>query len=189
MLRTIFVMLVSLFCSSTTYANGIDFRISSETAEITFLSQASTFGYGGADVGIGAFINEGDDLMLGGSMLVSGSSTGDLQALHFGVGVKGYFGSVDVSNETGGAIAIGAQARYVFPGPTPLAVLFEVFIAPSVTSLIDFEGLTELRLGLELEVSPSARAYVGYHSFELDTKFRRNHELDDTAHFGIRFTY
>ena len=189
MLRNTFVLLVSLFGSSITYANGIDFRISSDTAELTFLSEASTFGYGGADVGVGVFINEIDDLMLGGSILVSGSSAGDVQALHFGVGVKAYFGSIDLSNETGGAFAIGVQGRYVFPGATPIAILVEAFVAPSVTSLIDFEGVTEYRLGAEFEVSPSARAYVGYHGYEVDTKQGSNHTLDDLVHVGVRFSY
>lgn len=189
MLRTTFVLLVALICSPMAYADGLDFRISSETAELTFLSEASTFGYGGADIGIGIFIDEGDDLMLSGSILVSGSSAGDVRALHFGVGVKAYLGSTDVSNETGAAFAIGARGRYVFPGQTPLAILLEAFVAPAVTSLIDFKGVTELRLGVELEVSPSARAYVGYHSLEVDTEMTQNLEMDKSIHIGVRFSY
>lgn len=187
--RTI-VLLAGLLASSMTYANGVDFRISSETAELTLLSEASTFGYGGADIGIGVFIDEIDDVIASGSMLVSGTSTGDVRAMQFGVGVKAFLGSIDASNETGGALAIGIRGRYVFPGQNPLAVVAEAFVAPGVTSLVDFQGVTEMRLGIEMEVSPSARAYVGYHALDIETeKSLVDLTLDDTVHFGVRFSY
>ena len=69
--------------------------------------------------------------------------------------------------------------------------MLEGFVAPAVTSLIDFEGVREVRFGLEMEVSPSARAYVGYHNLELDTASVAlpKIELDDLIQFGVRFYY
>ena len=100
-----------------------------------------------------------------------------------------------IDNQSGGAIAIGGQIRYVFPGRAPIALLAEGYYAPDVTSMSDFKGVTEARIGLELEVTPSARAYVGWRSLEFelgpglagnpDNKF----ELDDEAHIGVRFSF
>jgi len=171
-------------------ANGIDFRLSSRTAEFSFLTQSATFGYGGADIGYSIFVNENDDLIATASVLVSGSSAGDVRALHFGVGAKVYAGTIDnLPNGDGGALAIGGQVRYVFPASTPLAILAEGFFAPSVVSLADFEGLREYRVALELEVTPSARAYVGYRFLEVEVNNGAEIELDDRAHAGVRFSF
>jgi hypothetical protein len=171
-------------------ANGIDFRLSSKTAEFLFLTESSSFGYGGADIGFGLFINENDDLIGSGSILVTGSSAGDVRALHFGVGAKVYAGALDTpSNDSGGGLAIGGQVRYVFPASTPLAILVEGFVAPSVVSLSDFEGIRDFRIALELEVTPSARAYVGYRNFQVELNNGFDYELDDSAHVGVRFSF
>ncbi len=183
--------LLVLMPLSAANATGIDFRLGSKTAEVTALTQSATFGYGGADIGYGFFFNENSDYMASGSMLVSGSSSGDVRALHFGVGAKVYLGRLDLQPQKldGGGLAIGGQVRYVFPASTPLAILAEAFVAPSVTSLSDFEGITEYRVALELEVTPSARAYVGYRQLKTELASGTKYKLDDKAHVGVRFSF
>lgn len=185
------ILVLSPFSNAS--ANAIDFKISSETAEFTFLTEASTFGYGGADVGYGVFIDEDDDVLASGSILVSGSSSGDLKALQFGVGVKAYAGKINnplsAQDDKGAAFALGAKVRYVFPGPSPMAAVLEGYVAPTVTSLGDFEGVSEVRAGIEFEVTPSARAYLGYMNVEVDTSATTSVELDDSVHIGVRFSY
>ncbi|MGB5396056.1 MAG: YfaZ family outer membrane protein [Gammaproteobacteria bacterium] len=191
MLRKALLSLMILAPLSNVSASGIDLRLGSKTAEIVYLTESATFGYGGADIGFGLFFNEADDFVASGSVLVSGSSAGDVRALHFGVGAKAYFGSIDVQPENleGGALAIGGQVRYVFPASTPLAILGELFIAPSVTSVSDFEGISEYRLALELEVTPSARAYIGYRQLKVEVDNNVKLKLDDRAHVGVRFSF
>ena len=199
MLRKALITIMALLPMSNVLSAGLDLKLSSETAEVTFLTQNATFGYGGADIGVGLFINEKDDFLVNGSIVVSGSGTGDVRALHFGVGGKAYGGRLDFKsnvpgasdqdNPSGGAIAVGGNIRYVFPSSTPVAILVEGFWAPSVTSFSDFDGLVEYRGALELEVTPSARAYIGYRvlEVELDTGFE--YKLDDNAHIGVRFAF
>ncbi|MGD2055158.1 MAG: hypothetical protein PVG45_13740, partial [Gammaproteobacteria bacterium] len=78
MLRKALITLVALIPASNVSSAGLDLKLSSETAEVTFLTENATFGYGGADIGIGLFINENDDFLVNGSILVSGSGTGDV---------------------------------------------------------------------------------------------------------------
>lgn len=190
MIKKVLLVVLALFPFSNAVANGIDLRLSSDAAEFTLLTESSSFGYGGADVGIGVFFDDNDNVIVNGSIIVSGTGLGNLPGLNFGVGVKAYVGTLDLIDETGGALAIGATGRYVFPGPTPMAVLVEAFVAPSVSSLADFEGVTEFRVGLEIEVTPSARAYIGYRDFEVDTDLiSAGITLDDEIHFGVRFSY
>jgi len=190
LIRTAFVLLAFFCYSSASNANGIDLRLSSDAAELTFLSESSTFGYGGADIGFGVFFDDNDNLILNGNIIVSGSGLGNLPGLNFGVGIKAYAGTIDIiPSQTGGAVAIGVTGRYVIPGVVPMAVMVEAYVAPSVSSLADFDGVSEFRVGLEVEVTPSARAYVGYRDFEVDTNIKSGLKVDDAIHFGVRFSY
>jgi len=193
MLRKVLIIIMGVVVSSGVYAGGVDFRMSSKTAELVYLTENATFGYGGADMGFGLFFNENDDLMATGSILVSGSGDGDVRGLHFGVGAKVYLGYLDFpapqSNREGGALGIGGQIRYVFPAKMPFAILFEGFGAPGVTSVSDFEGIKEFRGAIELEVTPSARAYIGYRSLEVELNSGAKIDLDDKVHAGVRFSF
>ncbi len=191
MLKKALITIAAMLPVSNIYSAGLDLRLSSETARITYLTENATFGYGGADIGIGIFFNENDDILGTGSILVSGSGTGDVRALHFGVGGKLYGGRLDLLPEelSGGAIAIGGHLRYVFPSSMPFAVLVEGFWAPEVTSFSDFDGLVEYRADLEFEVTPSARAYVGYGKLQIELDGGFEYDAEDNAHIGVRFTF
>jgi hypothetical protein len=194
MLRKALIITAALIPFNNVSAGAIDFRVGQDMAEVSFLTQTASFGYGGADIGFGALVNEYNDVIANGSILVSGSAAGDVKGLHFGVGAKAFAGTLEGPTSTsldvdGGAIAIGGRIRYIFPGNTPLAILGEAFYAPEVTSISDFDGLVEYRAALELEVTPSARAYIGYR--RLDVTFNRDidYKVDDEAHIGVRFEF
>jgi len=179
-----------LLASLQAGATGFDFRIADEAAEVFYLYKSSTFGYGGSDVGWGIFFNENDDKMLSGSLLVSGNGAGGKRALQFGVGIKGFvadFGNgADVQ---GGGLGIGGLIRYVFSSSTPVAILVEAYSVPTITSFGDADDFSEARFALELEVSPSARAYLGYRTMTLETDSNNEYELDDSLHFGVRIGF
>ncbi len=194
MLRKALIITTLLAPFNGAFAGGVDFRVGSDAAELTFLTQTATFGYGGADIGFGALINEADDIIANASILVSGSSKGDVKGLHLGVGVKAYIGSLDgpgtVSLDVdGGAIAIGGRVRYILPSKVPVAVLGEAYFAPDITNISDFDGLIEYRVALELEITPSAIAYVGYRKLEVTFNDNVEYDVDDSAHVGVRFEF
>ena len=197
MLRKALITTTLLVSFNNASAGAIDFRVGQDMAELTFFTQNASFGYGGADIGAGVLFNQYNDVIANGSILVSGNSAGDVKALQFGVGAKIYGGDINGPDAKrvdikGGAIAIGGQIRYVFPGSAPFAVLGEVFYAPEVTSISEFDRLLEYRVALELEVTPSARAYIGYRMLEIDfDAFGRNqnYEVDDSANIGVRFEF
>ncbi len=196
--KALLFILVALPCS-TVLAAAVDFRLGSKMAEITYLSQDATFGYGGADTGLGVLWNENEDVLATGTILVSGGNEGEVRGVHFGVGGKFYVGILDflapIDNQNGAVLAIGGQMRYVFPGKMPFALLLEGFYAPDVTSASDFKGLTEFRVAFELEVTPSARAYIGYRSLEIElvnglgSNNGTAYNVDDKGHIGVRFSF
>lgn len=197
MLRKALITTTLLVSFNNASAGAIDFRVGQDMAELTFFTQNASFGYGGADIGVGVLFNQYNDVIANGSILVSGNSAGDVKALQFGVGAKIYGGDINGPDAKrvdikGGAVAIGGQIRYVFPGSAPFAVLGEVFYAPEVTSISEFDRLLEYRVALELEVTPSARAYIGYRMLEIDFDAfgsNQNYEVDDSANIGVRFEF
>lgn len=197
MLRKALIVTTLLVPFSNVSAGAIDFRVGQDMAELTFFTQNASFGYGGADIGIGVLFNEYNDVIANGSILVSGSSAGDVKALHFGVGAKIYAGDINGPDAApvdiqGGAVAIGGQIRYVFPGSTPFAVLGEIFFAPEVTSISEWDRMLEYRVALELEITPSARAYVGYRVMEVEFDAlgsKVGYDVDDSANIGVRFEF
>lgn len=190
MLKKITITLMMAMVASQVQARGVDLRLADETAEMVFLTESSTFGYGGADVGLGFFFNEADDVMFSASAMVTGHGAGNNRALQFGVGAKFMMPSLDFEDEVVAGLAIGGQIRYVIPATTPIALLAEGFIAPKIVSFSGAEQLSEYRFALELEVTPSARAYVGFRHFEVDLENGpTGRELDDEAHIGIRIQF
>lgn len=192
MLKKLLFIVAAAAVSTQTSAAGVDIKLANEAAEITWLTKSSTFGYGGLDIGMGAFFNETDDLQLNLSGIVTGSSAGNNRALKFGVGAKLSMAKLDdtTPNADVGALAIGLQVRYVIPSSTPVAFLLEGFVAPSITSFSDAEQYNEYRVAIELEVTPSARAYVGYRymEYELEGGFDYD-EMDGNGHLGIRINF
>jgi len=188
--KIVAILLISLLSVQTIYADGVDLKLADETAEVLYLTESSTFGYGGADIGMGFFFNENDDWMASAIAMVSGNSASNERSLQFGVGVKLLLASLDTANEEVGALGLAGQVRYVIPAATPIAFLLEGVIAPEVTSFSGAEQYTEYRFAVELEVTPSARAYVGYRNIEieLDT-LGADVEIDDEVHLGIRLEF
>lgn len=190
MLKKIFAIVVASLVSAQVHAAGAELRLADETAEMTYFNRSSTFGYGGADMGVGLFFNEQDDLQLAAGVMVTGNSAGNNKALKFGVGAKLLFADLDVIDDSMGALAVGAQVRYVFPSSTPVAFLVEGFVAPSIVSFAGAEQYVEYRVALELEVTPSARAYIGFRHMEYEVEnLQPEYELDDNGHVGIRIEF
>ena len=184
------ILFISLLSVQNIYANGVDLKLADETAELLYLTESSTFGYGGADIGIGLFFNENDDWMVSAVAMVSGNSASNERSLQFGVGVKLLLASLDVLSEDVGALGLAGQVRYVIPSQTPIAFLLEGVIAPEVTSFSGAEQYTEYRFAVELEVTPSARAYIGYRNIEIELDTAgADVEIDDEVHLGIRLEF
>ena len=188
--KIIAISLISLLPVQMSYADGVDLKLADETAEIQYLTESSTFGYGGADIGMGLFFNENDDWMASAVAMVSGNSASNERSLQLGVGVKLLLASLDLANEDVGALGLAGQVRYVIPSETPIAFLAELVIAPEVTSFSGAEQYTEYRFAVELEVTPSARAYIGYRNIEIELdSLAADVEIDDEVHLGIRLEF
>ena len=188
MVRILAALLLAI--SSSVQAVGLDLSLSDESASIRLLTDSSNLGYGGADVGYGVFFNEDSDIIVDANVMVIGKPASSNRPVQFGAGVKVYLGNYDESNLDIGALAIGGQLRFVIPSSiAPMALSVEGYLAPSITSFADTDGLSELIFRYEFEVAPSTRAYVGYRRLEVDFETVDDVEFDDNFHFGIRVNF
>ena len=97
MLRKALIITTLILPFNNVTAGAIDFRVGKDMAEASYYGQTSSFGYGGADIGLGLLFNDDSDVIANTSILVSGTSGGDIKALHFGVGAKAYAGDISGS--------------------------------------------------------------------------------------------
>ena len=54
---------ILLLGTQISHADGLDISLGSDSAALTYLTDSSSFGYGGADVGTGIFFNEDSDYL------------------------------------------------------------------------------------------------------------------------------
>jgi hypothetical protein len=189
MLKKIAIAISLLTLTTQANARGFDVKLASEMAEFTYLTESSTFGYGGADIGFGVLFTEDNDYQLGAKLLISGNPAGNNKSLQFGVGGKLLYVSLDAINEEVGALALAGQVRYIIPSSTPIAFRLGAAFAPSITSFSGADIYGEYELAVEIEVTPSAQAYLGYRKMQYDFEGGGKFILDDSVHVGIKFEF
>jgi len=189
MLKKLALIFTVLPLSFQAEARGIDLKLADEMAEFTYLTESSTFGYGGADVGLGVMFTEDDDVQFSGQIMISGNPAGNNKAYQYGVGGKIMLTTIDAADDEIGALAIGGQFRYVVPSATPIAIVAAGYFAPGITSFSGADQYLEFRVAFEMEVTPSARAYVGYRNAEYEFENGGEFEIDDNLHLGIKFDF
>ncbi|SEQ45573.1 hypothetical protein SAMN05421693_13311 [Ectothiorhodospira magna] len=166
----------------------LDIYLSQKTAQFNFITDSSAIGFGGADLFFGLFFNEDSDYMLTTGMNVRGVPAGE-QPLTFGVGGKLYLGFVDEPDQTFQSLGLGGEVRYTIPANTPMFFALEGYYAPPITSLSNGDGLWDLAVRYELEVTPGAAGFIGYRRVEVDLDKQEDYRLDDRFHFGIRINF
>lgn len=191
-MKSFVITCISLFAlSSVTHASANDFEaaLSTETAQFTFRSDSSLIGWGGADLALGLFYNTDSSLVVDGSLMQMRPASEETP-LTFGVGVKGYAGSVDDYDETVLAFAVGGEVRYTIPGTMPMAVYGRGFYAPKITSFVDAEEVVDLTAGFQIEAMPQTIAFIGIRHYQFGIDGKSNYDADDdNIHIGVRLTF
>ncbi len=189
MLKKLAFAITLLAISTQGHARGFDIKLANKMAEFTYLTESSTFGYGGADIGFGVLFTENDNYQIHGQLMITGNPAGNSKAFQFGIGGKLMMVSLDAANDEAGAVAIAGQFRYIIASSTPIAFVAGIAYAPSITSFSGAENYSEYSAAIELEVTPSARAYLGYRKMEYEFESGTKFELDQGAHVGIKFEF
>lgn len=171
-------------------ASQLDFSLSEETAALEAHVDSPAGGIGGSQISVGGIYNEDDDIagFLGFSSRGS-NSYGTTNAYTFGVGARGYFASLEDVDKSVGAVALGVNGKVRFNAGIPLALTGELYYAPKITTFDDGDDLLDTRIRLETDVSPNARAFIGYRTLQTDLKTGGDYEIDDNVQLGINFDF
>ncbi len=180
-------LLFNLFVTNAS-ANDFEAMLSDETAQFTFRSDSSLIGWGGSDLGFGLFYNEASDFLLQASLMQMRQASEE-NPLTFGVGVKGYLGTLDDVNQDVFAFAIGGQVRYTIAGTMPMAIYLEGHYAPDITSFSDSEEILDYTFGFQIEALPQTIAFIGFRHLEIDIGSGEYEADDDSLHLGVRLTF
>lgn len=185
-------LIMTLLClaSGVASAAGLELALSKETGAFTYLVNSRGVAEGGLDLGLSFFYNKREDIILGASILSLGQQAKYGQPLQLGVGVKLYGGKLDDNREVG-AIGIGGRIGYIVPSRiSPVAVVAEMYFAPSVTAFGDAERVLELNTRVEMEITPTAMGFFGYRLFTVRMEgVEDDMELDDNINVGVRFLF
>jgi len=162
------------------------------------LSERSPYRVGGSELALGGFISESGDNIVHATILARGIRQSLSSQYQVSAGMKVVAGEIEINtptpdvteSESVGALALGFQAGMLVPSASnPIELSFEGYYAPSITSFSDAENYSELTARLQIEVTPRARAYVGYRRLRFDTNDANNVRLDNDAHFGLSISF
>lgn len=186
------IAIFSVLFLPTAFANSFDIRLADDSAQLSYMQRSDiSIGSGGSDIAYSLFYNEANDIIVSGQILAAGNIQGTSRAFNLAIGAKAYAGKFDeLPEDKLGAVGLGGKFSYVIPNSTPMAAYFEAYLAPSITSFGDIDGLFEWNIGFELEVAPSAKVYIGYREIEAELAISNiDYDLDDAVHVGINFTF
>ncbi len=182
--------MLGLFCtiSSGAAANQFDLALSKDTAAAEIIMDSSTVGSGGAAFSIGALFNDVDDVLGSLGLVVKGMPAGE-QPYSFTLGGKLYFAHLDKPDEEVPALALGGGISYIIPANMPISIGGDLFYAPGITTFNDGDDLLDLKFRFEVDVLPSATAFIGYRNVVLGLDQRPDYDVDENVHVGIRIEF
>ena len=191
LLSAAFTVMLSMTATSAS-AGGLDLSLSNETANlVVHLDPEQVYDRaGGADISVGVFTNETGDNLLHATLMARGMRQFASGQSNLAAGIKLIGGDLDIS-ESVGALALGFQASLlVAPSEfNPVDFIVEAFYAPGISSFTDAEKFSEVGARLQVEIVPTAHAYLGYRRMIFDTNDFENLTMDRSIHVGIAIRF
>ena len=169
-------------------AADLELALSSQSGAAELIVDSSTVASGGADIRLGLLFNENNDIIGHAALVVRGAAVGD-RPFSFGLGAGLYYGGIDQPSASVAALALGFGMKYIIPGNTPVALGGSFFYAPDITTFSDGDSLADFRVRAEVDVLPSATAFIGYRLLTTDLTGGGTHDVDDDVHLGIRIQF
>ncbi len=178
----------AIVCVVTGHAQAatVDVALSNESARFALSSFVGGFSEGRTLMNTSLFYNtENDSVVSAGLHMIDvvGSKTPGLQ---IGVGFQAYYSHL--TDHDGLALALGGIISYRAPQLKRVNFVIHGHHAPSITSYMDSDRLSEYGFAIEYSLLPQADVYIGYRKFEIDDQ-NRSLELDDSGHIGLRITF
>lgn len=189
MLRRALIAALIAGGTATAQAQEVDLVLSDEMAEAVLADRTSQGSNQSSRYGGGVLYNQDDDLLGSLFLMVNNEIEGRWQPVTFGLGGKLYGASLERSDETVGALAIGGNVGIGIPAGIPMAIAVQGFISPNITTGGDADRVTEAQIRLEAEVLRGAQAFLGYRQIKFHMDGHRDERVDDGLHAGLRLRF
>ena len=189
MYRRIILLVTALFASNVASAAEFNIQLGSDTARFMYLTEAFGQDFGRLELEAGFLYHENGDSLVNAGLLVRGESVS--VPLIVSIGGRAYYSQV--TTPTGdydiGAITIGGDLL-LSPeswGGFGLGGFF--YTAPGVVAFGDADGLTELGVYANFQVTPQARMAIGYKEITASIENAGDYEIDKGAYFGLNLSF
>lgn len=170
------IQLIAVFViSGTAQAESVIAQLSDNTARFFYSSQMWGQQAGPIEMEIGAMFTEDkitqEDTTMGTLGLMVRNDSMDSPII-ISIGGRGYYADVNnrYANIQVSGLALGGEVLIVPDTLGGLGVGFGLFIAPSVVSGLDAEGLYEYNVKLDFQITPQASIFAGYEKIVADLK-------------------
>ena len=193
--------LVLLAAAPGASATGVDLALGNESANLAvLLNPYQLYAGGGSELALGAFTSEAGDRLAHVTLMAKGRRQTENSTTMLGAGIRAVYGELEIGEdivvdeedtEKVGAVGLGIQAG-VLVSPsrsTPVEIIGEAFMAPSIASFTDAERYVELSARLQVEVIPQAKVYLGYRRLSFDTNDYESLDIDSGFHVGLQVTF
>lgn len=178
----LFAVLIWGWCGVAA-AGSLDLGINDNSAEVDFRHTISADTLGGTEFdlkGLYSSKNDVETTIIAGGLAVYGKLT---DGLELGVGIKGY--GADAETVEVACIAFGGVLRYFPSYLYGFGFYGRLYYAPEVLSWADADHFVDLDLGLEYQLIPRARIFVGYNRARADFEVTGRATIDEGVRGGL----
>ena len=187
MRRLLSLLFLFLITDTVVVADTLNIQLGSSAGRFTYASEMFGGQYGPVDLEAGIFFDEQDDVLAHLGLLVRNDTLDNPFVIS--IGTRLYL--ADVGNDPGetsadvGGLAIGGEVLFIPDNLGGLGFGFHYFIAPSIVSFLDAEGITEYGVRLDYAITEQASVYIGYQKIEADLENGETLEVDSSGFVGI----
>lgn len=192
------ILLFSLLVACTpVLAGDLELLFSRESGEITYIRDGSFINLENAEVSVGSFLNENNDIVPYAGLMsevLKDKIKVFKEPLSFFLGGRMYAAMLTEPADDVIGLAFGASARYTLRlfETMPIHLETTAYYAPEVitsgdqTSIVDWHIIRG-----SIELTEHTTGIVGIRTLEVNNDEADNidHDLDDEIHLGLRFQF
>lgn len=186
MFSRIVLLTITLFMSSTAFAEDANITLGSKSARFMYMTEAFGQDYGRLEMEGGFLYTEDKNYLVNLGLLVRGESVS--VPLIVSLGARAYLSKL--KNYNVGAIAIGGDLSFNPEVWNGAGIGVNYYVAPGVVAFADATGLTEYGVYLSYQITQQAKVTMGYRVIDIKIKHDvGNIDLDKGGYFGLNLSF
>jgi hypothetical protein len=167
----------------------LDLAITDDALQAVYTRNARPVGLPGNDMSIGILFTDDRDI-IGTGQVMAPITPMQGMPVSFSVGAKAMAGFLADPSEDVFALAPGAEARFNLAAGRPMAVVGNIFYAPSILTFGDADDVLDFNVRFEVGVADQTTAYAGYRVINFDRdQSSGDDDVINGLQLGVRFAF